>query len=628
NKKIYEDKALAHLRALTAWLREHMTTAFDVTYQGKTRSLAQVIQGKVASGLSQATVRDLVNTASAVCLAPHFEDQSPEYPIFTVLITRLNRGQAAQDALRWIAGSVKSRSGTAVLDALELLDGDQLRPRRSRYAQHVLELLAQKGQGQVLNRSELLKESSGVPYWERFRLEEEFLAVVLAALVHSGDLVVSVPGRKIDASSIDQFAKLSIADAVAFKHVERPKDLPLAALQELLDLVGLPKGLVVNPAKRDEAVTQLQGKVAELVNKVVVAQAQLPELRLWSKPILTESEQEERRQRLNQLKSFLESLQAYNTAGKLKNFPHEVEHVGAQRAGLETAREVEELTTLVQQVGPLTAYLSTAEAVLEAGHPWLEEVHEARGRLMTQLTSPKQRADTAFHRALGQTLGELRSRYQDAYLSAHGRARLGAKDETKKDELVTSSRLAQLQKLASVEMMPAQQLREIQNRLDTMRPCFSLTKKDLDAEPICPHCGYRPVEEPASGLASSDVLAQLDERLDELVRDWTTTLLGNLADPTVEANIELLGDGPGSKALAELRESRELPATVPPALVKALQEVLSGLLKVSLPPSQLQDALAEGGMPCTVEELKERFERYLASLTKGKDASKVRVVIE
>lgn len=628
NKKIYEDKALAHLRSLTAWLREHMTTAFDVAYQGKTRSLAQVIQGKVASGLSQATVRDLINTASAVCLAPHFEDQSPEYPIFTVLVTRLNRGQAAQDALRWVAGSIKSRPGTAVLDALELLDGDQLRPRRSRYAQHVLDLLSQKGQGQVLNCSELVQEVAGVPYWTRFRLEEEFLAVVLAALVHSGDLVVSVPGRKIDAAAIDQFAKLSIADAVAFKHVERPKDLPLAPLQELLDLVGLPKGLIVNPAKRDEAVTQLQGKVAELVNKAVLAQAQLTELRLWSKPILTEAEQEERRLRLQQLKGFLESLQAYNTSGKLKNFSHDVEHVTAQRTGLDTVREVEELGGLVQQVGPLTAYLSTAEAVLEGGHPWLEEVHEARGRLMTQLTSPKQRADTAFHRSLGQTLGELRSRYQDAYLGAHTRARLGANDDKKKGNLTTDSRLAQLQKLAGVEMMPTQQLRELENRLFGLKTCFSLTKKDLETQPICPHCGYRPVEESSSGIAAADLLAQLDERLDGLVRDWATTLLGNLADPTVEANVELLGEGAGSKALAALRATRELPDPVPPALVKALQEVLSGLLKVALPPSQLQGALAEGGMPCTLDELRERFDRYLAALTKGKDASKVRVVIE
>lgn len=628
NKKVYEDKAREHLRALTAWLRERMTTAFDVTYQGKTRPLAQVIQGKVASGLTQATVRDLVNTAAAVCLEPEFEDKSPEYPTFTVLITRQNRAQATQDALRWIAGSIKSRQGTAVLDALELLDGDQLRPRRSRYAEQVLELLGQKGQGQVVNRSELVQEQAGVPYWAHFRLEEELLAVVLAALVHSGDLVLNVPGRKIDAASIDQFAKLPIADIIAFKHVERPKDLPLAPLQELLDLVGLPKGLVVNPAKRDEAVTQLQGKVAELVNKVVMAQSQLPDLRLGGQPVLSESEQDERRQRLQKFKGFLESLQAYNTAGKLKNFPHDVQAVVAHRTALATVEEVEQLSRLVQQLGPLTAYLATGEAVFEAGHPWIEEVREARGRLLGKLTEPKHRSDPAFQRSMSQTLEELRSRYQAAYLSAHGRARLGANDDKKKSRLVTDDRLAQLQKLATVEMMPAQQLKDLESQLFGLKTCFSLTKADVEDQPICPHCGYRPVEEPRSNLAAADVLAQIDERLDELARDWTTTMLGNLGDPTVESNIDLLGDSPGKKALLELREQEELPSPVAPALVKALQEVLSGLMKVRLPPAQLQAALSEGGMPCTVQELEERFDRYLANLTKGKDLAKVRVVIE
>ena len=42
----------------------------------------------------------------------------------------------------------------------------------------------------------------------------------------------------------------------------------------------------------------------------------------------------------------------------------------------------------------------------------------------------------------------------------------------------------------------------------------------------------------------------------------------------------------------------------------------------------LQAALSEGGLPCTISDLKERFDRYVANLTKGKDASKVRIIIE
>lgn len=628
NKKIYDDKALEHLRTMTRWLQEKLTTVYEVTYQSKPRSLGEVLQTLFARAPSRGGVRDYVDVAAAVSLSTHFTDTAPEYPIFATPITRANRGQATQDALRWIAGSVKSKLGAAVLDALEMLDGDQLRPRESRYAKHIIEQLGAKGEGQVLNRSELVQEQAGIDYWNRFRLEPEFLAVVLAGLVHSGDVVLSITGKKIDAGAIDQFAKLSVNDVAQFKHIERPRDLPLGALQELFALLGVPKGLIVNPAKRDDAVTQLQAKVAELVNKAVLAHAHVSDMVLWGKPILSEREQAEWRQRLGDLKRFLESLQAFNTAGKLKSFPHDVASIQAQRPGLALVREIEELGELVQQVGPTTSYLGKAEAVLPAGHPWADQMQERRSELMAKITSPKHRADSGFQRALGQALAELKTTYQDAYLQRHAQARLGATDDQRKARLGQDPRLKQLQQLSTVEMMPTQQLREFQNTLFGLKTCFSLTKQDLDADPICPHCAFRPVEEPFAGTKASDRIGQLDAELDDMVQSWTNTLLGNLQDPTVSGNIELLGAGEGRAAVEAFVKQKSLPDAVNSAFVKALQEILSGLEKVVLTEARLRAALTDGGVPCTVGELKERFETFVADLTKGKDATRVRVIVE
>ena len=625
NKKIYEDKAGEQLRTLTTWLREHMPTAVEVTHEGRAKSLRDIVRGKLPPS---ATVRDYVNTAGSVLLAPHFQDKSPDYPIFSVVITRQNREQAAQEALRWIAGSVKSKQGAAVLDALELLDGDVLKPRESRYAKHVLELLSQKGQGQVLNRAELVQPEAGVDYWTRFRLEPDFLVVVAAALVHSGDVVLSLAGKKLDAASIDQFAKLSIGDAREFKHVERPKDLPLGPLQELCDLLGVPKGLIVNPATRDEAVAQLQQRVGELLGKVVTAQARVVELVFWGKPVLSEQEQTEWRARLGDLKTFLESLQPFNTAGKLKNFPHDASTVKGQKSALDLTREVEDLLQLVQQVGPLTSYLGKAEALLDAAHAWQEEARTSRTALLTKINSPKHRADQSFQRFLGQTLAELKSKYQDAYLAAHERARLGANDDKKKATLTKDPRLVQLQKLAGIEMMPTQQLREFENRLFALKTCFQLGKPELGADPMCPHCSFRPAEELGAPQSSRQVLRDLDEALDGLVQVWTETLLTNLDDPTVAGNVDLVTDAKGKRELRDFIKSKSLPEPVSPAFVKALQEVLSGLQKVVVTADELRAALADGGLPCTVADLRERFERHLVKLTKGRDAAKVRLVIE
>jgi len=62
--------------------------------------------------------------------------------------------------------------------------------------------------------------------------------------------------------------------------------------------------------------------------------------------------------------------------------------------------------------------------------------------------------------------------------------------------------------------------------------------------------------------------------------------------------------------------------------VRAVQEVLSRLEPVTVRAEGIQHALSEGGVPCTVADLRERFERYVTALSKGKDVAKIRIIIE
>lgn len=629
NKKIYEEKAAEHLRSLTTWLATNLGSEIQVTHQGRTKLLADVVRGKVSADAARSSVREVVNMAGSVLLAQHFGDRSPDYPTFSVLVVRENRSQAAGDALRWIGGGSKTKQGTAVLDALELLDGDVLRPRKSRYGKAVLDLQAQKPHAQVVNRSELVQDEGGIEYWLPFRIEPEFLGVVLAALVHSGDVVLSLPGKKLDAASIDQLTKMGAEEIAQFKHLERPKDLPLGPLQDLFELLGLPRGLVVNPATREDGIQKLQVEVARRVEQAVVAQQHLQSgLIFWGKPLLNPKEVEAWRKQLSDLKTFLESLQPFNTLGKLKSFPHDTGVIQARKEGLETVKAVGDLVELVQQLGPLAGYLTTAEALLPSGNAWLGEIRNAQLDLLPKLTSPQYRSDPAFQRSVVQRLTELKGAFQDAYLLLHQKARLGATADKKKGGLVKDSRLAQLQKLASVEMMPAHQLTELHNTLHGLKTCFSLTKAGLDAKPTCPDCGYRPVEEPTPGPGATEVMTAIDDRLDELVREWTRTLLDNLSDPTVAANIDLVADHEGKKAIQEFVRKKALPGSIDATFIKALQEVLSGLQKVVLKVADIQVALQKGGTPCTLADARVRFEEFLKEASRGKDPAKVRVVLE
>ena len=69
-------------------------------------------------------------------------------------------------------------------------------------------------------------------------------------------------------------------------------------------------------------------------------------------------------------------------------------------------------------------------------------------------------------------------------------------------------------------------------------------------------------------------------------------------------------------------------ARLRPEFVEALQEVLSGLVKVVVTAEDLKAALLAGGSPASPAEMKRRFEGYLDRLTKGEEPARVRVVVE
>src|SRR5260370_916026 len=74
---------------------------------------------------------------------------------------------------------------------------------------------------------------------------------------------------------------------------------------------------------------------------------------------------------LDASKRFRESLVAYSTTGKLKNFRYGVGEIKVQRPGLDTVEEVESLHELVTDLGPLASYLAKADLLLPADQPWI-----------------------------------------------------------------------------------------------------------------------------------------------------------------------------------------------------------------------------------------------------------------
>ncbi len=634
-KAIYESKARDTLKAMNKWFQEKYSSAFEVTYQGKKKSLQDWSKGvslrdRARLGPEERiNFRDVVNIVSGLALGQRFADIAPEYPTFSVLVTEANRKQLVGNALRALAGGTRTKDAAAILDALELLDGDRVDPANSRYAQEVLSRLKAKGHGQVLNRNELLSGSSDIEYFApiKYRLEPDLLVTVLGGLVYSGDLVLSITGDKIDSGKLAQLAEHSLEELKQFKHIEAPKEINLTVLRALFELFDLPSGLAQKASQGDtEPVIKLQEKVSALVPRVLKAGSDLQQGKLgfWGQNLLREEEAKDWYARLDSLKKFTESLTPYNTVGKLKNLRVTPEDLDSQKKNLEILAAVERLLELVADLGSTASYLSQAEMVLPTDHPWVKQAEAARKALQDKLSQDRTAEHASEYR---QTLAQLKKDYITAYIASHSKARLGVAEDKTRNALRRDERLLALRVLAGVSLMPTSQLTAFEESLNGLKSCSLLDEPTLVTTAVCPHCQFRPSAEQLELLPAANRLHKLDDDLDELLANWQQTLLENLEDPFTQESLGLL-PAASKKLIDAFLSTRTLPAPLTQEFASAVQEALSGLEKIEVKSDEIKQALLQGGSPATPDDLRKRFDALISDRSKGKDATKLRFVIE
>ena len=634
-KATYEAKANGFLKSLVQWLQKNMSTSFELTWQGRTQTLAAWAKGKSIRSLSgiapyeTINFRDLVNTISSICLAPHFADQAPDYPTFSVLITGANRAQAAQDALRVIAGQNRTKQAVAVLDALDVLDGERLDSTKSRYVHSILDAAKSKGHGQVINRDEIIKDDHGLEYMDpaAARLEPEWALVLLAVLVWSGDVVLAIPGRKFEATDLRHLAATSVDELIRFKHLEQPKEWNLPLLKELFSLVGLSPGMAqLVTLGQDEPVRSLQDAIQKYVLRIIETQQMLREgISFWGVDLRNIRDLAVRAENLADAKAFLESCQAYSSPGKFKNLRYSASDISSHREAIHTLGLIEAVRDLVARHGATAHWLNVAETVLLANDDWTKRVRTNRQELeVTIRDTDLERLPEELERVSG-VLRPFKSQLISLYMDLHTRARLGVNDHKRKSVLRMDPRLHKLERLAEIELMPKQQLTDFRNRLDNLTSCYALTERDLHASPTCPHCEFRP--QTGSMFSASNLLSQLDRQLDAMLASWTAALLSNLKDPITKQDLDLLHSD-DAQAVKAFIAARILPEPLDPCFVMAMREAFSGLVRVTASLKELDDELLGDQGAVTVDELRARFENWLNKLLSDKDHHKARIVLE
>ena len=637
-KAHYTNKTKEYKQRISDWLRDNMASAYFVTYQGKARTLQQLLKDKFAPSDSR-NFKDTINSVAQGCLSPHFSNLAPEYPTFKTRISRANMKDAVMDALENIgafaAGGTAvgrfTKRGRSVLEALELVAENQLRPEGSKYAKHILKMLEPKGRGEALNRSGIFSTvETGVEYMapSRFRLEPEWVSVILASLVYSGHLVMGVKGKKYDASGVDELVGRPVDDLTGFTHVEKPKDWPVPEMSALFEMVGMAPGLATQVTMgKGEPVKEFQNCLVALINDAVVMREKVSSgFYLFNEGILTEDELGQAKRDLEALVGFLESLRVFSTPAKFKNLAHTSEEIGVKRQLLTDLTNLSELSAKTKELEPIAGYLSQALALLPEDHLWVEKAQKTRLHVLGVLKDPRKRAKDQEIFDASKALDTLKTQYADAYMALHSRARLNQAQDKVKSQLVSDGRLKNLEALSGI-LGTGAYAATVRDSLADLKPCYGLTKEALKTSPVCPDCGFKPLLERQDGASADLKLDSLDENLDKTLTDWTHQLIDMLEDPTAQNSIALMAGKP-RELIDGFLSRKTLPNRVDDEFVRACNTALEGLVRVRLNLGDLQKSLVKDKAPTTVQELVLRLERYLSDLAKGSDKDKIRIVFE
>jgi len=621
-KQIYSQRAEQRLKKVVGWIREQGLSNIQVTYKGINKLIPEVPISKKGQNFS---FKEIINSIGSFYLNEHFEQKYSEYPQFEIPITNENKQQYVKEAIKFISNKIPSKISTSVLSSLDLINtNNEIDASNSKYAKVIKNKLQSKGANEVLNRDEIMIKEFEDEFESEFHLENDWLVVILTAMIYSGDLVLGYSGKKISAENISEINNLSYDELLNFKYVQRPSGIPIEELKELSSLLGLAPGLFTSERTLETGVEKLQNKVVMKLETVLDIKSKISNgLRFWNSEIYDQQEQEVLKGKLDKFKEFLDSLQRYDTSAKIKNIRISKEDISQNKEISYEIKKLEVICQIIDELSDLTRYLSQGQLILKPDSSLINSISSDKKAEM--ISKIKQNTNGDIIEEIKAPLFDLKKSFIEEYYESHKKSRLDSSSQEKLAKSFNSDSLKRLQSLRKIKLLDSSKLINLENESGKLKPCSNLEKSELENEPKCIHCNYTPHDEGI--FDAKQILSSLEESIENIENDMIKSLIENLQDPTVKEATNLLEE-PKRKIVDKIIKQKTLPEEISDEFIIALNEVLSGLEKAEVNIIELKDSLTKGGMPCTQDELEKRFHEYLEEKTKGKTKSKVRYVLD
>lgn len=627
NKKLYTEKVSTYQKGLIKWLRDNLVHAYEVIYKGKTGS---VLDHGFFLPQNPDTLVEVIDSVSQDFLSEWFAVKYPDYPTFRKLertyLTKENLHTYVKDALEYLNGK-RTSQGEVLLDGLVLLDEQgNTTTRKTERAKWIVDLLADKEKGQVLNQNELIEvisTSQGSPdkrLTKKYDLEPELLVVILGALIIDGKIVVTVEGTQYEAMNFSEFIQIPVERLTYFSHIKEPTGLPVGEIQALLNLFD-PRQ--INFSKQDNvdfAIKDIIKNSRIATENVVEMLANLDiKFQIWDGLLFTDEEMSEIKSKLSSLNEFLQRLQVHNTRAKMMNLKFDMTRIEEEQENLGKLEELINLQGKINDYRIIADYLVQAKLIVSPNSTWNEQVDIVLDNLSLSLKNNK---DCSVDIA---DLERLKKEYIDYYFDLHQKKRLNATEEKKKAELLQSNEFRAIKMLADgIEILPdTKGFLDWENKLKQFKVCYHLTQNTLQNSPQCNICNFNPREE---GIYETQSVSEMADDLHGILDIWTDSIVTNFNDPLVQESIELL-DAKQKELIHELIERKAFKLPISYGLIQTINTVMKGIHKEQLSANQIMEVFGDGN-PLTVKEIEKNIKKLLNDIVGNSNQDRVRIIVK
>jgi hypothetical protein len=318
--------------------------------------------------------------------------------------------------------------------------------------------------------------------------------------------------------------------------------------------------------------------------------------------------------------------------GKLRNLRMPLGEIQASLEDGQVVQRAADLLDWIAQLQPFTTYLAEAQANLPADHAWSTRASDVRHALLIELRHMgrgEEAVADAFKRSatsLLRQLEQLKRDYIAAYADLHRHMRLGPAADRRREQCYRDPRYTALKTLAQIDMLEPSELEAWERAISALIPCPDFYEGVIQETPTCPHCDLRPAQAPRH-LDAEEALDALGLRLDTLLQQWRQALCDALDSPAAQQSREAMTPTERTPLEAFLAQPDDATA-IPEDFAAAATQALRGIQSLTIETEALITALRAGGMPCTPEALRERFETFVTARMRGHSPRNTRLMLK